>query len=198
MQTQGVNFVDTDRRKRSMGSMPSASLDLMTDYRNIRDARIEEAELLCNAEREIIALHEGLLVSLVDELRVEAFQERISCALLGVGKYLVAETENKIVGHASLRPMDLRQISHVFRLDMCVHQQHWRQGHGRALLEALIDWAIKHPSAHKIELLVRSSNIPAIALYRSLGFTEEGRHVDRVKLVSGRFIDDIAMSLLLP
>jgi putative acetyltransferase len=49
----------------------------------------------------------------------------------------------------------------------------------------------------KIELLVRSTNAPAIRLYRSSGFVEEGRHRNRVRLRDGRFVDDIAMALLL-
>ncbi len=167
----------------------------MTNSRTIRDAKAEDADILCNAEREVASLNAGLLVSLPEELHVVPFQDRISKANQGIGKYLVAEVHGEIVGHASLWPMGLRQVSHVFRLDMCVHQGHWGQGHGCALLSSLIDWARQNPLAHKVELLVRSSNTPAIQLYRTLGFKDEGRHIDRVKLADGRFVDDLAMSL---
>lgn len=80
---------------------------------------------------------------------------------------------------------------------MCVHLGHWRQGHGRALLEALLQWARANPTARKIELLVRAENLPAIALYRAHGFTEEGRMQARVQLRDGRLIDDISMATLL-
>jgi len=85
----------------------------------------------------------------------------------------------------------------VLRLDMCVHVGHWRQGHGERLLRALLAWAGAESGAHKIELLVRSENEPAVALYRKLGFAEEGRLKHRVRLRSGRYIDDITMALFL-
>lgn len=168
----------------------------MTNSRAIRDAHPEDAEILCNAERQVALLNAGLLVSLPDELHVVSFQDRISKANQGMGKYLVAEAHGEMVGHASLWPMGLWQVSHVFRLDMCIHQGHWGQGHGRALLSALIDWARQNPLVHKVELLVRSSNTPAIQLYRTLGFKDEGRHIDRVKLADGQFVDDLAMGLV--
>ena len=96
----------------------------MTNFRTIRGAQPEDANLLCNAEREVASLNDGLLVSLPDELHVVSFQDRIFKANQGIGKYLVAEVHGEMVGHASLWPMGLRQVSHVFRLDICVHQGH--------------------------------------------------------------------------
>ncbi len=113
------------------------------------------------------------------------------------GKYLIAEVGGLPVAHASLWPMGLRSLSHVLRLDMCVHDGHWRQGHGEALLRALLEWAATAANARKIELLVRAENAAAVALYRKLGFVEEGRLRERVRLRSGRFVDDISMGLLL-
>ena len=63
------------------------------------------------------------------------------------------------------------------------------------MLRHLTEWAGANQAVHKIELLVRSTNTPAIQLYRSFGFFDEGRHLDRVKLQDGRFLDDIAMAL---
>jgi ribosomal-protein-alanine N-acetyltransferase len=47
------------------------------------------------------------------------------------------------------------------------------QGHGRALCETAMQWAIARGARH-IELEVRSSNAAARALYLSLGFAEQG------------------------
>jgi RimJ/RimL family protein N-acetyltransferase len=163
----------------------------------IRDATVADADALCRAERDVAAHYPGLLVSLPDELVPSAFRERIVNATNGVGKYLVAEVDGQTVGHASLWPMGLRQNSHVMRLHICVRTEHWHQGYGRALLHGLVTWARANPHVSKIELLVRSTNAPAIRLYRSSGFVEEGRHRNRVRLRDGRFVDDIAMALLL-
>jgi putative acetyltransferase len=42
---------------------------------------------------------------------------------------------------------------------------------------------------------VRSSNEGAIALYRSLGFVEEGRKTRRLKVGAGEYLDDVYMAL---
>lgn len=163
----------------------------------VRDARLSDVPELLASEREIVREFDGLLVSEPDELLEAAFAERIVLANEGKAKYLVAEKDGVCIAHASLYPMALRKISHVLRLDMCVHLGHWRRGHGERLLWRLIAWAREQPTAHKIELLVRAEHQPAVALYRKVGFTEEGRRTHRVKLRSGRFVDDLSMALLL-
>jgi GNAT superfamily N-acetyltransferase len=50
----------------------------------------------------------------------------------------------------------------------------------------------------KVELLVRDSNPGAIRLYQRLGFVEEGRFRDRIRLPDGTFGDDIAMAWFPP
>lgn len=66
----------------------------------------------------------------------------------------------------------------------------WQRG------EALLDWARANPAVHKIELLVRAENLPAVALYRAFGFVEEGRLRDRVRLSDGRYVDDVSMAMV--
>ena len=48
-----------------------------------------------------------------------------------------------------------------------------------------------------VELLVRSTNAAAIALYERAGFAHEGRFADRVRLRDGGFVDDLGMGLVL-
>lgn len=161
----------------------------------LRDARPEDAPVLCAAEQAVVRAHAGLLVGEPDELREAAFLDRIEALADGRGKYLVVEQGTELLAHASLWPMAMREVSHVLRLDICVHLGHWHQGYGRALLEALLAWARANPRAFKIELLVRATNLSAVSLYRRAGFTEEGRLRGRVRLRDGRFVDDISMAL---
>lgn len=154
--------------------------------------------MLCAAERAVVRQYDGMLVSEPDELFEPLFLQRIATAADGRGKYLIAEVDGVPVGHGSLWPMPLRRMAHVLRLDLCVHVGHWRRGHGEALLRALLDWAAGQPSARKVELLVRAENAGAVALYRKLGFEDEGRLRERVRLPDGRFVDDISMALFLP
>ena len=111
------------------------------------------------------------------------------------GIYLVAEREGTVVGHAFLERLSLAVTSHVVRLTIAVHEGHQSQGVGRALMNELLRWAQTNPRVEKVELQVRSSNERAIALYRSLGFVEEGRKTRRLKIGQSEYLDDVYMAL---
>jgi len=158
----------------------------------IRDARIEDAAILVATER-ATAETPGLLVSRPSELILESFEKKIA-DLSKLGRYVVAEKDGNIVGHALLDPMPLEAISHVFRLTIVVHPGFQSLGIGEALMRDLMDWALQTPRVGKIELLVRATNERAIRLYLKLGFVEEGRFRKRVRLPDGELVDDIAMA----
>ena len=90
--------------------------------------------------------------------------------------------------------MTLQATSHVFRLTIVVHPGFVGQGIGSALMRDLLHWAEQTPRVGKIELLVRATNARAIRLYSKMGFVEEGRFKDRLRLPDGSFVDDIAMA----
>ncbi len=162
----------------------------------IRSARLDDAPLLAAAER-AIAVTPGFLVSQPAELTDERFAQKIA-ALDGAdnGRYLVAEAAGELVGHGMLDPLPFIAVRHVVHLTLAVHPGWQRRGVGRALLAALIDWARSAPAVEKIELNVRASNTAAQRLYRELGFSEIGRWRHRVKVAPGRYLDDVAMELL--
>lgn len=160
----------------------------------IRQARVEDAHFIAEAEREI-AQELGLFCSHPSELTDERTQNTILAFLKDKkGVYLVAEWEGKIVGHAFLEPLLLQSLSHVVQLTIGVHKGFQEQGIGTKLLEQLIIWAKKSKTIEKIELNVRASNTRAIALYKKMGFEEEGRLKNRVK-VGKQYIDDVLMAL---
>jgi RimJ/RimL family protein N-acetyltransferase len=158
----------------------------------IRAARNEDAAILAAVER-ATAETPGLLVSRPSELVLESFEKKI-VDLSKVGRYIVAEKDGKIVGHALLDPMPLEAISHVFRLTIVVHPGFLGQGIGISLMRDLMEWANQSPPVKKIELLVRATNARAIHLYSKLGFIEEGRFRNRVRLPDDELVDDIAMA----
>jgi putative acetyltransferase len=162
----------------------------------IRSARVDDAQVLAEAERTIAATP-GLLVSQPVELTDERFVQKIA-ALDGAdnGRYLVAETAGEIVGHGMLDPLPLAAVRHVVHLTLVVHSGWQGRGVGRALLESLIEWARNAPAVEKIELNVRSTNTTAETLYRKVGFKEIGRWQRRVKVAPGQYVDDVAMELL--
>jgi ribosomal protein S18 acetylase RimI-like enzyme len=90
--------------------------------------------------------------------------------------------------------MSLEAVRHVYRLTVVVHPGRTGRGIGNALLTHLQSWATSRPEIHKIELMVRSTNEGAIRLYQRVGFVEEGRLRDHIRLPSGEFVDDIMMA----
>jgi ribosomal protein S18 acetylase RimI-like enzyme len=126
-----------------------------------------------------------------DELRrtIVALNEQ------GGGMFFVAEEAGVIVGHGLLEAYKLAVTAHVVALTLVVHEGHQGRGVGRSLMNALIEWARASSRVEKIELRVRSSNERALALYRALGFVEEGRFKHRIKLGPQTYLDDVSMGL---
>ncbi len=161
----------------------------------LRPARVSDAKHLCEAERSHAATP-GSLVSRPHELLPENFTRTIAkLSTHRRGRYLVAERDGQIAGHALLDPMEMEALAHIVRLTVVVHPGFQGQGVGKALLLSLIDWARRAPGIEKIELLVRAVNGRAVKLYQSVGFAEEGRIRARLRTPGGIYIDDLMMGL---
>lgn len=162
---------------------------------NIRKAQIGDALCIVTAEKEI-AETPGVFCSLPSELSEKNVIQTIqSLGESEKGLYLVAEQDGKIIGHAFLEPLHLRSICHVAELTICVHQGWQEKGIGKALMEKMLEWARNSQTIEKIELNVRATNRRAITLYKKMGFVEEGRLKNRIKVGEDHYIDDVLMAL---
>jgi RimJ/RimL family protein N-acetyltransferase len=104
----------------------------------------------------------------------------------------VAEDEDRIVGRLSLSRDPHPASRHVADLGLMVAASHRRQGIGTALLRQAVAWA-RESRIRKLELHVFPWNAPALALYESFGFVQEGyrkRHYER----GGELVDAILMA----
>ncbi|TAN05474.1 MAG: GNAT family N-acetyltransferase [Rhodanobacteraceae bacterium] len=135
----------------------------------------------------------GLLVGHPGEIPVEAYRSKIA-KLATDGRYIVAEADGGLVGHAFLDPMPMRANAHVFTLTIVVHPGHVERGIGNAMLRDLLDWAQRDARVGKVELNVRAGNLRAQHLYQKFGFVEEARFRRRVHRLDGVFEDDIGMA----
>lgn len=158
----------------------------------IRLARPEDAPAIAAAEAETAKIP-GRLAGYPGEIPLEAYDAKIR-ELAERGRYIVAEEDGTLVGHALLDPFDMRATAHVFSLTIVVHPGHLGRGIGRAMMDDLLAWAKADPRVRKVELRVRDGNDRAIRLYESCGFVEEGRFRQRVRLLDGTYVDDIAMA----
>ena len=156
----------------------------------IRQAKIEDARYIVEAEQEI-AQEPGYFCSQPSELSEKNVRQTIESSH---GIYFVAEKDGSLVGHAFLEILDLQSLRHVAQLNIVVHKGHQGKGIGTQLMERVIEWAKQSGTVEKIELNVRASNVRAIALYKKMGFFEEGCLKRRVK-TGDRYIDDLVMAL---
>ncbi len=88
-----------------------------------------------------------------------------------ISVYFVAidEETDLVVGYAGVWMMyDCANITNI-----AVHPHYRKSGLGSKMLELLIDISEEH-KMDNITLEVRTSNVPAISLYKKYGFLEEG------------------------
>jgi RimJ/RimL family protein N-acetyltransferase len=105
----------------------------------------------------------------------------------------VAETADGVMGRLSIARDRSHLSRHVAELGLMVAAGARRRGIGSALMEEAMRWA-RGSGIVKLELTVFPHNAPAIALYRKLGFREEGL-LRRRYFIDGRYIDAMLMGL---
>ena len=160
----------------------------------VRPADPGDAQGLKQLGDEVASEPEGWLAT-TDGWRSAADERRY---LRAIRRYphaavFVAEAEDgSVVGRLSIARDQHPASRHVADLGLMVSQAHRRQGVGRALLAAAVEWARKQ-DVRKLELHVFPHNEAAIALYEQFGFVREGyrrRHYRR----GDEFVDAILMA----
>jgi RimJ/RimL family protein N-acetyltransferase len=105
----------------------------------------------------------------------------------------VAEAPEGVVGRLSIARDRAPHSRHVAEVGLMVAATARRRGIGAALMNEAMKWA-QDAGVVKLELTVFPHNEPAIALYRKLGFREEGL-IRRRYFIGGRYIDAMVMGL---
>jgi RimJ/RimL family protein N-acetyltransferase len=106
---------------------------------------------------------------------------------------IVAEEDGKIMGHIETSVPQGEEICHTCEFGMTVLERYRNRGIGTRLLQSLLEWA-RLRELSIVELEVFSINAPAIALYARVGFIEDGRTQNGVRLRDGTYCDMIHMS----
>jgi RimJ/RimL family protein N-acetyltransferase len=143
----------------------------------VRAADPGDAEALTRLAEAVSAEPGAWLISADGEWRSVGEERRY---LRAVRRYehaavLVAErrSDGAIVGRLSVARDTHPASAHVADIGLMVARDARRQGVGRALLSAAVDWA-RAARIRKLELHVFPWNEPAIRLYESFGFEREG------------------------
>ncbi len=111
--------------------------------------------------------------------------------------FLVGRLDDHLVGALMAQGGHLRRSRHVARVEIFVAQPARGLGVGRALMDAVVDWARSNPEVQKLALNVFADNTRAIGLYERVGFEVEGRRVREYRLGDGTWRDDLMMSMWL-
>lgn len=161
----------------------------------LRTVKIEDAEAVLDIWQAVIA--EGdYFISVSEEFNktVEEQREAIEGILENEREtMIVAEHDGKVVGWLLFQGQKRKRLSHTGSFGVMINQDFRGMGIGRKLITALLDWAVKNPHIEKVSLGAFSTNHRAIALYKSLGFVEEGRKVKEFKMSDNEYVDDILM-----
>lgn len=162
----------------------------------LREAEPRDAENILvfieqiSGESENITFGPGEFAMTVEQER-EFLQ---SCADSPTSIYLLAEVNGEIAGSLNFNAGKRPRVQHMGTFGITVLRKYWGLGLGGHLLAYLIDWARAGEIVRKINLLVRTDNLPAIHLYETYGFVREGRST-RDMFIRGEFVDCYMMGL---
>jgi RimJ/RimL family protein N-acetyltransferase len=165
----------------------------MSDWLIVRPAAAADADALANLGRSVAGESELWLTynrTSSDERRnVKRVRRDPNVAVF------VAEVPAGVVGRLSVARDGNPFSHHVAELGLMVAAGDRRQGVGTALMQQAVKWA-RASGVTKLELHVFPHNEPAIALYRKLGFQEEGHRRNHYR-IAGHYVDAILMALYL-
>jgi putative acetyltransferase len=164
------------------------------NYR-IRPAEPSDAEQLTRLADAVSAEPEGWLISVAGEWRSAGDERRFLKALRRYphAAVFVAEADDgTVVGRLSVGRDPHPASTHVADVGLMVAAGARRQGVGKALLQAAVDWA-RPAGVRKLELHVFPWNEAAIKLYEGFGFEREGYRKGHYKR-GGEYVDAILMA----
>ncbi|HWI48394.1 MAG TPA: GNAT family N-acetyltransferase [Rummeliibacillus sp.] len=162
---------------------------------SLRKGNLDDAETLLEIEREVVSENE-FMISVVEETEESTEQQRswIREVLENEREtIIVAEMKGKVTGFIIFRSKNTKRLSHTGYFTTMIKKEYRDLGIGKLLIKELLKWAEQNTSIEKVCLGVLSTNQRAIALYKSVGFVEEGRKIKEVKFSEDLYVDDILM-----
>ncbi|TFK73563.1 acyl-CoA N-acyltransferase [Pluteus cervinus] len=107
---------------------------------------------------------------------------------------IVATDTNQVIGAASLTLAGSAK-NRDFSFGIGLVPTVWNKGYGTEVTKFIVDYAFRNIGAHRVSLNVHEGNDGAIAVYKKLGFVEEGRK-RKLNWYGGKWLDSIFMGIL--
>ncbi len=161
----------------------------------VRRPMEEDAESIITYSKKIFASTDQVLTTL-EEYKITVENEKVWINNFNLNPdalLLVAEMNSQIVGMLFFMPNSKKKNAHTGEFGVNVHPEFQGKGIGKKLIETLISWARENSRIEKVYLNVFATNRAAIHLYKSLGFAEEGRHINAIKQLTGEYVDVLQM-----
>ena len=149
----------------------------------IRPAAREDAPALV-ALRDAVAAERTLIAAAPGERSVVEEELSLSTLVSQGGLPLTLVVEGAVCGQLMVSRRTERFYSHIGEVAIIVSNECRGQGLGRQLMETAIEWA-RAVGIAILSLSVFTSNERAIALYRAVGFEQEGLRRAQVLLADG-------------
>jgi RimJ/RimL family protein N-acetyltransferase len=180
----------------SVGNMFRRRKVTLSDGRTvvIRRAKPQDAEAIIALVDEIGA--EGIHI-MTERFAIRPKEERafLRKTVGRSGLFIVAVLEGEIVGSADILRGRFAKNHHTASLGIGLRKEVRGAGLGTAMMKTMIGWA-RSVGIRKVTLGVFASNRHALALYRGLGFMQEGRLRGQV-ILRRKPVDELQLALWL-
>lgn len=167
----------------------------MKETISIKEVQIEDVPKMIDHIATVRGETEFLLMNSQDPMVTLEQEEEFVRGLIASPKrcMLLAHYREKVVGIADFYGNTNSRIAHHGRIGISVRKDFWGKGIGTKMMRGLIEFA-RSIHVEIIYLEVHSENERAIALYKKLGFVEDGRFKNYIK-IGDKYADTIHMAL---
>ena len=160
----------------------------------LRPVEPEDTKFLSWGENDPIvreALFLALPVSLTNEQeKIEQFIKSQDAIVL----IIVEKESNKPVGQTAFFRIDYISRAAIFYLAI-LDPAYWSKGLGTEATQLMVDYAFKTLNLNRIQLHVCAENMPAIKIYKRVGFIKEGV-LRQAMFRNGNYVDFWVMGIL--
>ena len=173
----------------------------MNSVVNVRRANTADKESIFALYKKVAALPEGIArnISEITEEYIDHFMQQ--AAANGV-EFVIEnrDDKNKIIAEIHSYKWGIEKFNHVFsELTIVVSPDIHGQGLGKLIFTHLLSYIEnERPDILRVELAAQESNEKAIAFYKKIGFTIEGKFEKRIFLGNNNFESDVPMAWFNP